>query len=288
MNHFGGTWTADKIEILVEYAKAYLQIMKKHHYWSLLYFDGFAGSGLINHTDGTTDNQVTIGAAKRIVEIHATNSFDHFYFVEQNRNKAQLLQTETKDIYPNKHISVVTDDCNKKLSDMASWLRSSNGKNWKILAYLDPCGMQLEWSSIEALKELPVDIWILVPTGMGVNRLLKKDGAIEDAWLRKLNVFLGLSDNEIMDYFYQLETQETLFGEMSSTRKRDNAIAASARLYETRLRTVFKHISKPFVLKNSFGGVMYHFLMASNNATAVKIADDIIRKYNKNRSNNNA
>ena len=50
MNNFGGDWTESKIEILVEYAKAYLTIMNiyAHRYdWKLLYFDGFAGSGSI-------------------------------------------------------------------------------------------------------------------------------------------------------------------------------------------------------------------------------------------------
>ena len=50
MNNFGGNWTENKIEILVEYAKAYLNIMNTYatkYNWKLLYFDGFAGSGFI-------------------------------------------------------------------------------------------------------------------------------------------------------------------------------------------------------------------------------------------------
>lgn len=50
MNEFGGNWTEKKIEILVEYAGAYLNIMNvyaKRYSWKLLYFDGFAGSGEI-------------------------------------------------------------------------------------------------------------------------------------------------------------------------------------------------------------------------------------------------
>jgi len=45
MNNFGGDWTKIKIEILVEYAKAYLVIMKDRKFFKLMYFDGFAGSG---------------------------------------------------------------------------------------------------------------------------------------------------------------------------------------------------------------------------------------------------
>jgi hypothetical protein len=45
MNEFGGNWTKIKIEILIEYAKAYLSIMKSRKFFKLLYFEGFAGSG---------------------------------------------------------------------------------------------------------------------------------------------------------------------------------------------------------------------------------------------------
>ena len=40
MNSFGGNWTEDKIEILVEYASAYLAIMNNYadkYKWKLMY-----------------------------------------------------------------------------------------------------------------------------------------------------------------------------------------------------------------------------------------------------------
>jgi len=63
MNRFGGDWTRLKIEILVEYAKAYLVIMNKHPYWRTLYFDGFAGTGFIIN-DKEKFPEITIGAAR--------------------------------------------------------------------------------------------------------------------------------------------------------------------------------------------------------------------------------
>lgn len=279
MNQFGGNWTDDKIEILVEYAQAYLQIMKEHPYWELMYFDGFAGSGFIEQ--GKSNTKITIGAARRIVEITDPISFHRFYFVEKKKKNAKLLQANTKDAYPEKRIHIAPDDCNQKLLDMVRWLRSGEGKNWKVLAYLDPCGMQLEWSAIEALRGLPVDVWILVPTGMGVNRLLKNNGELEDKWVVRLQKFLGLSESEIKNYFYAEEVESTLFGDEAITKKNDNAIVKSADLYSGRLKEVFQYVSEPFILKNSQGNVMYHFFMASNIKVAVKIANDIIRKYNR-------
>ncbi len=47
MNKFGVNWTEQKIEIVVDYAKTYLTIMNKYPQFQTLYFDGFAGSGVI-------------------------------------------------------------------------------------------------------------------------------------------------------------------------------------------------------------------------------------------------
>ena len=115
MNQVGGDWTKIKIEILVEYASAYLDIMNvyaKRYNWKLLYFDGFAGSGqIIKVTDdratGFYDVDVTIGAARRIIEINKPRAFDEYYFVEKDLKNFKQLETSTKNAFPNKKIFAV-------------------------------------------------------------------------------------------------------------------------------------------------------------------------------------
>lgn len=282
MNNFGGNWTKYKIEILVEYARAYLEIMKKYaarYQWQLLYYDGFAGSGLIKDDNG---QNVIIGAARRIIEIENPRSFDTYYFVEKDENNFLDLKEHTKKAFPRKsqNIHVVMEDCNKKLASMASFLKSK-GKKHKVLAYIDPCGMQVKWQSLELLKNLSVDMWILIPTGMGVNRLLRKDGRISDAWLNKLEDFLGLDKEEILEYFYKKSRVITLFGTEEVLNKEKNAIEKSADLYRDRLKNLFKFVSEPYPLKNTTNTILYHFIMVSNNKEAVNIANDIVCKYKK-------
>jgi len=279
LNQFGGNWTKKKIEILVEYAKAYLTIMKNYPYWQLLYFDGFAGSGLIIK-DRHTDIDVTIGSAMRIIEIEEPRAFNNYYFVEKNKNNALSLEKLIKENFPDKKIIIKVEDCNVKLKELSNFLQSTKGKKFRVLAYIDPCGMQLEWNSLEKLAKTNIDIWILVPTGLGVNRLLKKNGEISNAWLKRLSAFLGLSEKQIRDYFYKEETDYTLFGEEKHVKKEVDAISKSATLYRDRLNKIFKYVTQPFVLKSTQGNVMYHMFMASNNKTAQKIANDIIAKYN--------
>lgn len=279
MKEFGGNWTEKKIDILVEYAKAYLTIMNKYRYWKLLYFDGFAGSGMI-YKNNKIDIWTTIGAAKRIVEIDKPISFDQYYFVEKNSNNAKKLSKNTKEAFPQKKISIKIGDCNAELKRLAKYLKTEGDKKYRVLAYIDPCGMELEWSSVKELKGTKIDIWILVPTGLGVNRLLKKDGNISNAWLKKLVIFLGMSEDNIKDYFYKNKTELTLFGEVTNQAKETDAISRSADLYKKRLMEIFKYVSQPFVLQNSRGTTMYHLFMASSYTAALKIANDIIKKYN--------
>ena len=141
--------------------------------------------------------------------------------------------------------------------------------------------MQLNWQSLVDLSGLNVDVWILVPTGLGVNRLLKKGGNISEAWLSKLEVFLGMKKKDIIDYFYQKQEVDTLFGKQIEITKETAAIEKSAVLYKAKLNKLFKFVSNAFVLKNKSNSVMFHFLMASNNKKAVKIANEIITKYEK-------
>jgi len=279
MNLFGGDWTEQKIEMIVGYAKAYLTIMNKYPQFKLLYFDGFAGSGDISR-EGNKDLEGIKGAAVRILELAHPKTFDVYYFVEKNDSNKDELERTVQKKFPDKkdRCYVVNEDCNVKLRDMAFFLKEN--KNYRVLAFIDPYGMSLKWSSIEALRGLEIDFWILVPTGIGVNRLLKNDGNISDAWLNKLESFLGLSKEEIIKHFYKKQDVNTLFGEETTIEKEKGAVNRVGQLYKEKLKTVFKFVSDSFVMKNSTNSIMYHFMMATNNASGLRIANDVVRpKY---------
>ena len=132
MNIFGGSWTDQKLEIVVEYTKAYLKIMKSRRYWKLLYFDGFAGSGKIKKEKISEKKSVKIieGAAKRILAIDDPRSFDWYYFVEKNKKFVIKLREIIDTEFQSKKIrsTVVTGDCNKKLKDIAESLKDKGSE----------------------------------------------------------------------------------------------------------------------------------------------------------------
>lgn len=85
MNQFGGNWTEQKIEMVVDYAKAHLTIMNKFPQSKTLYFDGFAGSGEILK-ENETDIEIIKGTAIRVLEIVLPKKFDSYYFAEKDEN----------------------------------------------------------------------------------------------------------------------------------------------------------------------------------------------------------
>jgi three-Cys-motif partner protein len=71
--------------------------------------------------------------------------------------------------------------------------------------------MQVDWTTIEAIaRTKAIDLWVLFPLGIGVNRLLTKSGDIPETWRRRLNLLLGTEDWS--EEFYRFESTPTLFG----------------------------------------------------------------------------
>lgn len=187
---------------------------------------------------------------------------------------AEDLNDKIKNSFPDKICYVVSEDCNKKLIDLSNkFLRHSKGKDYKVLGFIDPKGMQLEWSSLEVLRGLPIDLWILNPTS-GTNRVLERKGIIEESWIKRLELFLGMKREEILDHFYS--KRPNLFGELDIIKGND-PINKLHELYASRIAgNIFKYVSNPKILRNNSGAPLFHFFMATNSEIALRIANSVV------------
>jgi len=285
-SNWGGPWTEKKLDAFSKYVRSYLIIMKKFPYWKTIYFDGFAGSGNRMSKDSDFAKQLAIlpeeervykGAAERILNIE-DNSFDFYYFIDQKETSLKKLEQHLNTLPASKDKILVfkNGDCNIYLNELATALNKKK-PSYSALIFLDPFGMQIDWESIVALKGTRSDVWILIPTGVIVNRLLDRKGELRN--LKKLESFFGLSELEIRKRFYSVESVPTLFGETEVVTKALKPIEKISSLYIDRLKTVWEHVTpKPLRLNNTKGVPIFHFVFASNNANAVKIASDIIDK----------
>ncbi len=281
-NDWGGPWTEKKLQAFAKYVSAYLTIMKKFPYWETIYFDGFAGSGtkgkdvkteLYQQLKITEEEEKTYkGAAERVLTLKDDLSFSYYYFIDKKEESLDKLKAKLKDIQ-GKKIEFRSGDANKWIKELAKVL---NTKEYAALIFLDPFGMQIDWCSIKELKGTRSDVWILVPTGVIVNRLLDRAGELK--YIDKLESFFGLTEQEIKAIFYKQEKNYTLFGEEESISKISKPIGKIAKIYAERMKTIWKHVTEePLVLKNRNGVPIFHFVFASNNMNAVKIAKQIIK-----------
>lgn len=289
---WGGKWTEEKLDAFEKYVNAYLTIMNKHrdnNQWELIYFDGFAGSGSKN--EGTTEDGKQLmldlidehqlseteltpykGAAERVLNIKQ-RGFDYYYFVDIDEKSNVALEARLEPLRDGKKLVFRPHDANQEIVKLANAMHQNN--KLKALVLLDPFGMQVDWDSIKQLQHTGTDLWILIPTGVIINRLLDRKGNLK--LINKLTSFFGLDEVQLRDYFYKKRTENTLFGDAEIIEKVKEPISKIAQLYVERLKTIFDHVTeRPLVLCNTSNTPIFHFACASNNPTAIKIASQII------------
>lgn len=291
---WGGAWTEEKLNAFEKYVNAYLTIMNKYrgqYDWKLIYFDGFAGSGSRNEDVTSEDNQLMIdlidenqitaeeltpykGAAERVLNI-AQDGFDFYYFIDKDAASSSQLQEKLTPYQKDKRLEFRHSDANTEVSRLSDAMRKNS--KLKALVLLDPFGMQVDWSSIERLKGTSTDLWILIPTGVIVNRLL--DRKCKLTHIEKLTSFFGKDEDFLRNYFYNTRQETTLFGDTEVIEKVQEPIRMIANLYIQQMKTIFKYVTEePLVLYNTRNTPIFHFACASNNESAVKIAHEIINK----------
>jgi three-Cys-motif partner protein len=290
---WGGPWTEEKLEAFQKYVKAYLNIMnkqkEKYGGWpTTIYFDGFSGSGqkdynkkdiqqgdiqLLFFENIEQEELITYkGSPERVLSLDM--KFDEYYFVDIDEKAIKELESYLRSRgLAKENCHFIQGDVNQELKKFSKKLNDKKAS----LVFLDPFGMQINWESIKLLKGKRVDLWILLPSGVIVNRLLDREGKL--IFSEKLEKFFGLPIEEIKEKFYKIEMENTLFGKKQRIKKVENSIEEIAKIYIDQLKKVFQHVTDPpYTLKNSKNVTIYHFIFASNNKTAYKIASDIIGK----------
>lgn len=288
-HNFGGNWTALKLERVRKYLRAYTTIMSKQPF-RFAYIDAFAGTGYRTLKESGNATELMLprmyeedvkkffdGSARVALEV--TPRFSKYIFIEKNETRfgeLQRLLEEFPDLQTD--IKLVQDEANSYLQELCNhdWLRSRR----RAVLFLDPYGMAVKWNTIEAIANTQaIDLWILFPLGMAVNRLLRKDAKINRTVQNTLNEFFGTED--WFKEFYKNDESPSLFGPLSGQQKVADFDSIEAYFIE-RLESVFTKVAKnPLRLYNRRNNPLYLLCFAAGNpkgaSTAVKIAQDILK-----------
>lgn len=293
MEHlFGGNWTTDKIERVRKYLAAYMQIMKSRQF-KVAYTDAFAGTGYVNTKRKIVQSLFPVfaesevqdfikGSARTALEIQPP--FDKYIFIEKNKKHFTELEKLKKD-FPNlaDRIQPINAEANEYIVELCK----KNWKNNRAVMFLDPYGMQVNWTTIESIASTQaIDLWILFPLGVAVNRLLKKNGDIRAGRKKRLDAIFG--DSRWYDGFYQKYEYLNLFAkddeddQWITKRVKTADFNSIGEYYNRRLASVFPKVApNPLPLYSSSNNPLYLLCFAAANPkaadTAVKIARDILK-----------
>jgi three-Cys-motif partner protein len=287
---FGGDWTTQKLQILCKYLTAYATIMKKQRF-RFAYIDAFAGTGYRKKKESEVSATLVFPGLKKSdardyldgsarIALQVQPAFDKYIFIEIKPKRYREL-ARLRDDFPNlaDRIELINADCNSWLQERC--LRYSWQKHRAVL-FLDPFGMQVEWETIRAIaRTQAMDVLILFPLGVAVNRLLQKDGEVKPAWRASLDRLFGTPN--WYEAFYRVSSEKDLF-KVNRLVKKEAAFSSISRFYIDRLKTVFPpggvaKSARPLV--NSKGNPLYQLCFAAANpkgaAIAVRIAESILK-----------
>ena len=289
-HRFGGDWTEQKLECVRKYLHAYTTIMSNQPF-RFAYIDAFAGTGYREmESDEDTDELMfpdlvspevvsfRDGSARNALE--GQPLFMKYVFIEKNANKYAELEELREEFLLKEEFSEDMIECVH--GDANTYLKNLCRKSWKThraLVFLDPYGMQVEWTTIESIANTQaIDLWILFPLGT-VNRLLKRNGEIRPSLRARLDSFFGEPD--WYDVFYQLAKQISLFNE-EQWQKTGNIFVTIEQYFINRLQGTFEGVAtNPLPLRNSKNVPLYLLCFAAGNRKgapiAVKIAQEILK-----------
>lgn len=291
LQQFGGDWTRIKLEHIGKYLAAYTRALKNMNF-HLIYIDAFAGTGYrtvefkddkqsLLFPDQAGEDAEILHAGSARIALETDPCFAEYYFVEQSFDKCRELGL-LKQEYPERaqNIRIIQKDANDFIQDICHQFRMNT--SWRSVLFLDPFGMNVSWDSVEAIADThAIDMWYLFPLGVGVNRLLTKDGNIPLKWQAKLDRIFG--DKGWRDIFYKKVATPSLFEDITEATRKTAGFEEITRYLIKRLQTKFAGVAKnPLPLLNSRKNPLYLLCFACGNKRgapiALRIAEYILKE----------
>lgn len=263
-----GYWTEIKLQILEDYTKEYLRILRKQSsIRHVAYIDGFAGAG--THISKTT-GEVISGSPKRALEMQP--AFDHYYSVEMNPERVERL----RNMSPRPNWTVYEGDCNDLLlREVFPKCRYQDYR--RALCLLDPYDLNPRWEVVETAGKMgSIEIFLnFMIMDANMNVLRRNTDSVHPDQAARMTKFWG--DESWRTAAYRSD-QLGLFKQDVLEKAPNEAVVEA---YRERLKKVagFKYVPKPVPMRNTKGPVIYYLFFASPSETGNRIVEHIFDKY---------
>jgi three-Cys-motif partner protein len=280
----GSIDTDAKLDRLRQYLQQY-SIALQNQGFARIYIDAFAGTGSKTETrpalplfggDLAEPQEVdTPGSARIALSIEP--AFDTLVLIEQDADRYAELE-KLKAQFPERKIALRHGDANesvKRLCRGVPW-HTANGpiKGMRGVVFLDPFGMEVEWSTVQAIAETKaLDCWYFFPLSGLYRNAPHNPAKLDQGKQQSLDRVLGATDWRQKWYEHDTHRQTLFEDEQQATRRAD--VDAIEQYVKARLETAFQGIVlNPVRLRHNNGAPMasLFFAVANPKPAAVNLA----------------
>jgi three-Cys-motif partner protein len=284
-HEFGGQHTELKLSVVEGYLTAFSTALNQR-FPRLIYIDAFAGTGRRTVRVEARRGDLFEAAVEESIEqrrgsvqiaLDVLPAFGQLIFIEQSPRYCAALKRIAAE-HPDRNIVVIEGDANAELKRM---LAAMNWNGTRAVLFLDPYGMEVEWSTLAAIAATKrIDLWFLFSLA-GLYRQATRDKiAMDEDKRQSITRMLGTDAWEME--LYSKETREGLFGDEISEQR--NADVKGLETYvKARLETLFPKVFDPLPLPIEQRPQRYSLFCAISNADpkaiglATRIANHILK-----------
>jgi three-Cys-motif partner protein len=250
-HEFGDQHTELKLSIVEKYLKFFTTALRGK-FRELWYIDAFAGTG--SRTVRYEQRPATLldpGERERVerrrgsakIAIDVTPPFNFIVFIENKPTYVTALD-ELAANHPNRRITVVKNDANDALKSLVA---TNSWRSTRAVLFLDPYGMELEWSTLEAVAATKaIDVWFLFSLSGLYRQATRQLNDIDRHKRAALTRMFGSDAWE--EELYPKTIREDLFGGAEEPRRRSINVAGLEAYTKSRLETIFGAVLKPLPL----------------------------------------
>ncbi len=268
-HEFGGQHTEIKLSIVEGYLKAYATALRPD-FDQLWYVDAFAGTGsrtvrTERHggdlVEAPVEESVEHRRGSAQIALEVRPNFDFLLFIESNQNHAAALR-ELAAKHLQRSVFVAEDDANSALKRMVS---ANSWSDKRAVVFLDPYGMEVEWSTLQALASTQaIDVWFLFPLAGLYRQASRRLIDIDQVKRAALTRMFGSDSWEAE--LYPVSGEPDMFGALPERRRELNTRGLE-KYVQTRLSEIFAHVLSPLALPVEKSPQMFSlFLCISNPA----------------------
>ncbi|MEJ5224761.1 MAG: three-Cys-motif partner protein TcmP [Anaerolineales bacterium] len=265
-----GAWAKDKLFYLKKYIHTFETSMRHRPWRRRIFIDLFSGPGKCI-VEGT--NEYFLGSP--LLALTTEHPFTDYFFVDTDQRNVEALKTRSSSTnLPENRVRCWVGDANQKVRAIVKEIKEIDSQFIKDmwpslnLAFLDPEGLELDWSTVAELAQVNRMDLIIHYSQQGIKRMADRALASE----KEL----------IIDRFFGGREWRQIYAA-----NKDDATGIHRPLidyYKTKLRALGyveikdnEEVWAEPLMKNSKNAPLYRLLFASKHPLGVKFWKDVTR-----------